>query len=68
MVAHTKSPIFKWRAGMTRFVIIMVIISGLVDSLIEGGEGDARPVVANAQVRVARKEANVNSGAILAGE
>jgi hypothetical protein len=53
---------------MTRFVIIMVIISGLVDSLIEGGEGDARPVVANAQVRVARKEANVNSGAILDGE
>lgn len=46
----------------------MVIVSILVDTLVEGGERHARPVVANAQVRVACKEANVNGGAILAGE
>lgn len=66
--AYFKRPPLKFRAGMTRFVIIMMIVSVLVDTQIEGSERDTRPVVTNAQVWVACKEANVNGGAILAGE
>lgn len=66
--AHFKGPPFKFRAGMARFVVIMVIVSVLVNTLVEGGERHARPVVANAQVRVACKKANVNGGVVFACE